>query len=121
MIRLESTSIGSHFGEAHSLFFEFLATTGVVGLAMLLACMVIFPSMLFMGWRRPGGIKNLIKSPASLHGLCLILTFSSFGISQNWLGRSSITSVFFLLLALLWADVVRERQNEICAREAPGL
>lgn len=121
MIRLGNSSIGSHFGEAHSLYFEFLATTGVVGLAMMLACMFIFPSMLFMGSRRPGGIKNLINSPASLHGLCLILTFFCFGISQNWLGRSSITSVFFLLLALLWVDVVRERQNETRAREAPGL
>lgn len=119
MIRLESSSIGAHFGEAHSLYFEFLATTGVVGLVMMLACMFIFPSMMFMGWRRPGGIKNLINSPASLHGLCLIITFSSFGISQNWLGRSSITSVFFLLLALLWVDVVRERKNDVPENQGP--
>lgn len=120
MIRLGDSSMNAHFGEAHSLYFEFLATTGLVGFVMLLLCMFVVPVIVFMGWHRSGGVANLLNSPAALHGVCLVIVFSSFGISQNWLGRSSISSVFFLCLSLFWVAVVRERKNSAHPDEFRG-
>jgi len=112
MIRLGQSSMNAHFGEAHSLYFEFLGTTGLLGFITLMAGMFVLPLLTFLGVGRATGLARLLDSPASLHGVCLVIAFSSFGISQNWLGRSSISSVFFLCLALFLAAVARERSND---------
>jgi len=112
MIRLGQSSMNAHFGEAHSLYFEFLGTTGLLGFITLMAGMFVLPLLTFLGVGRATGLARLFFSPASLHGVCLVIAFSSFGISQNWLGRSSISSVFFLCLALFLAAVARERSND---------
>jgi len=112
MIRLGESSMNIHFGEAHSLYFEFLGTTGLLGLVCLMMGMFVLPLLTFLGVGRVGDMLRLLDSPASLHGACLVITFLSFGISQNWLGRSSISSVFFLCLALFLAAVACERSKD---------
>ena len=77
--------------------------------------------MMFTGWRRLGDISDFLNSQASLHGFFLIDIYSSFVISQDRLGRFSIKSVFFLLLALLRIVIFRERQNDLPANKALGL
>jgi O-antigen ligase len=90
-----------HFGEAHSLYFEFLGTTGSLGFLMILLSMFLVPSYLFFrNIRQPGKDQTFIASMA----LVFISAFMVFAISQNWLGRSSITSVYFIGLALFLAE-----------------
>jgi O-antigen ligase len=120
MIRLGKSAMNAHFGEAHSLYFEFLGTTGLLGLMALMAGMFVCPLLTFLGVGRGGGLLRLLDSPASLHGVCLVIAFSSFGISQNWLGRSSISSVFFLCLALFLATVVYERREDGIPEKGQG-
>jgi len=120
MIRLGQSSMNAHFGEAHSLYFEFLGTTGLLGFMTLMAGMFVLPLLTFLGVGREGGLLRLLDSPASLHGVCLVIAFSSFGISQNWLGRSSISSVYFLCLALFLAAVVYERRKDEIPEKGQG-
>ena len=120
MIRLGQSSMNAHFGEAHSLYFEFLGTTGLLGFITLMAGMFVLPLLTFLGVGRERGLLRLLDCPASLHGVCLVIAFSSFGISQNWLGRSSISSVFFLCLALFLAGVVREQSKDVIQEKGQG-
>jgi len=106
LMKTGASSMTAHFGEAHSLYFEFLSTTGLLGLAMIVLGLFVMPAYIFA---RSGVFSEKHQSPtfsARLHGLILIVVFFSFGLTQNWLGRSSISSVFFLCLAVFWADVV---------------
>jgi O-antigen ligase len=121
MIRLGQSSMNAHFGEAHSLYFEFLGTTGLLGFMTLMAGIFVLPLLTFLGVGRGGGLLRLLDSPASLHGVCLVIAFSSFGISQNWLGRSSISSVYFLCLALFLAAVVYERRKDGIPEKGQGV
>jgi len=99
-IRTGESKAAHHFGEAHSLYFEFLGTTGTLGIALLMLSMFLFPSYLFFKSLR--GTKELTL--VSVSALVFILAFMVFAISQNWLGRSSITSVYFTGLALFLAE-----------------
>jgi O-antigen ligase len=90
-----------HFGEAHSLYFEFLGTTGSLGFLMILLSMFLVPAYLFLKKIRHAG-----KDQAFIAAIALVFisAFMVFAISQNWLGRSSITSVYFIGLALFLAE-----------------
>ena len=96
-------TISVHFGEAHSIYFEFLATTGVIGLGALLFAVFLYPAVIFT----KGYFQNALN-PMNIQGLVLISTFGIFGLSQNWLARSSISSVYFFLLAFFLANAIRE-------------
>lgn len=95
MIESGESKMAYHFGEAHSLFFEFLGTTGTLGFTTCIFGLFIFPFLIVT--------KRLSTHPASfaiLGALVVIVCFASFGVSQNWLGRSSITSIYILALAV---------------------
>ena len=100
-------TISVHFGEAHSIYFEFLATTGLVGLGALLFSVFLYPAIIFA----KGHFRNA-PNPMNIQGLVLISSFGIFGLSQNWLGRSSISSVYFFLLAFFLANAIRKYSNK---------
>ena len=91
----------AHFGEAHNLFLEFLATTGLLGLSACLFSLFIWPLKLFLNKPKdPHCYGNLFRKTS---GILLVISFVLMGLSQNWLGRSSISSVYILFLALILA------------------
>ena len=86
------------FGEAHNLFLEFLATTGLLGLTACLFSLFIWPLMVFI--KKFKGPHCPEKFFRQISGILLISSFALIGLSQNWLGRSSITSAYIILFAL---------------------
>lgn len=102
MIASGESKMTDHFGEGHSLFFEFLGTTGTLGFMTCLFSLFLYPLWL---------TKSILKQQTDLFipvaTVVTILSFAAFGISQNWLGRSSITSVYLVFLAIFIYSVSR--------------
>lgn len=95
-----------HFGEAHSIYFEFLATTGTLGLVLCLLSMFVVPFLL--AFRAKNSVDGLfVKTQLYL----FLISFFIFGLTQNWLSRSSITSVFFILLAVFLSELKKNHKN----------
>lgn len=101
------SAIQAHFGEGHSLYFEFLGTTGLLGLFSLMIAMFLYPLWL--------ALKTQVRDPDAIFLkasiVSLVLAFMVFGISQNWLSRSSITSVYFVFLAFYLAELYRRKRG----------
>jgi O-antigen ligase len=96
MIETGESKMPHHFGEAHSLFFEFLGTTGILGFIACSFGLFIYPFWIVA--------KRLSTHPANLAilgALVVLVCFVFFGISQNWLARLSITSTYVLFLAAM--------------------
>jgi len=102
LIESGESKISSHFGEAHSLFFEFLATTGLLGLGACIFSLFIWPLRLFLQKSKNKFCSKDLFLQSS--GAVLIISFALMGLSQNWLGRSSITSVYIVFLAIFLAS-----------------
>jgi len=96
MIETGQSRIREHYGEAHSIFFEFLGTTGLLGLATLLIALFVLPVRVLYSDRSKREDERFVR----ICGVSIIVAFFIFGLTQNWLGRSSITSVYALLLAV---------------------
>lgn len=100
MIRTGESKMTEHFGEAHSLLFEFLATTGIFGVTLCLLALFILPVWLLYRSRT----KIARDTVVTALGTVILITFFVFGLTQNWLGRSSITSTYIILLAVVLAS-----------------
>ena len=107
MMKSGETKITEHFGEGHSLFFEFLATTGFIGFALCITSLFVLPALV---------AARAIKNCGDTHRvsyllIATVISFFMFGLTQNWLARSSITSTYLLLLAILIALIGQARQQ----------
>jgi len=84
------------WGEGHNLYMEFLATTGGLGLLALLFSLFLLPIYFFI--RAIDESADNHRRLASIVGICFVLAFMIFGLSQNWLSRSSISAYYVTIL-----------------------
>ena len=86
---------------AHNIYFQALATTGLVGFLILCFALVIQPFRLFYHASR----EKL--TPASLGGLIMIMAYVVFGLTATWNLRAPELSVFLVYLITLSVTVSR--------------
>ena len=75
----------------HNIYFQALAGTGIVGLVVLCFSLVIAPLMLFYQTHNKHDIFRLI-------GYMLVLTYAIFGLSESWMLRSPVISIFLIYM-----------------------
>ena len=93
------------FSEAHSLYFEFLATSGVVGLLVMLWVLFWKPIRLFYCYAdaRYGPIVQYL----AFDGILIVVAVLNDGISQNWLSRNPLTSAYIFFLVVFLSGIAR--------------
>jgi O-antigen ligase len=99
MMETGRSLINEHFGEAHNLYIEFLATTGAIGASLCVSFLFIQPLRIALK------IRTLNKDGlvASVFVILTVSAFMIFGLTQNWLGRSSIASSYVIFVAVILA------------------
>lgn len=97
-------SIAVH-ASVHNIYLQALATTGTVGFLLLCFALVIQPLRLF--YRAPG--EKL--APARLGGIMLVLAYAVFGLTESWILRAPVISMFLIYLITL--SVTASKLKEI--------
>lgn len=80
------------YGHAHNIFLDALATTGLLGLSALVVAFFIVPVRIFLYF----GFESTVKKAdlPVLAGLTHLICFAVFGLTEGWLARSPMVSVF---------------------------
>ncbi len=81
----------------HNIYIQALVGSGVIGFIMLLFVLVM---PLIIIWGKKGNEKT-----AKLTGLIIIFSFAVFGLSESWVLRLSITSVFLVYIITIIAHL----------------
>jgi len=86
------------YGHAHSIYFDMLASAGLLGITSLLIFVLIIPYKVFR--------QNFLNESDgwirfyALSGMATVIAFSVFGLTEGWLARNAFTRtyVFFILV-----------------------
>jgi O-antigen ligase len=101
----------AQYGHAHSIYFDTLATLGIVGLVVMLGALFLLPARYFyQGWQQANDAQSRF---AALGGLLTVVSFAVFGISEGWLSRNPFINTYIVYLALFAAILAK-------GHDAPG-
>ncbi len=99
-------SIAVH-GSAHNIYFQALATTGSIGFLVLCFALIIQPLKVF--YCR----SHEQFTSASLGGLMVIVAFALFGLTESWILRAPVVSIYLIYLITLSVIVSRVSDKEV--------
>jgi len=95
--------IGRPFGHAHNIYFDVLATTGLVGFIGLLVLMQIMPFQMFYSfWIKES--DPWIKFYA-LSGMTTIIAFAVFGLTEGWLARNMFVRTYLMSILVFMSSI----------------
>ncbi|MDH4120876.1 MAG: O-antigen ligase family protein [Deltaproteobacteria bacterium] len=102
------------FNQAHNVFFDLLATTGLIG--FLVFCWVVYIApwrLFFLAAKRADSPHQLF---AAVGGQVTLFSFVVFGLSEGWPGRIAFVDTYVILLSVFLAGAAitfhpTKRQN----------
>lgn len=105
----EQAQLDLVFSHAHSIYLEFLTTTGLIGLLVMVGSILVLPLILMIDRYRHA--KTAISRNAALAGGVLVVSFAVFGLTEAWTARSPMMSTYAVMLAVLMARASREEDG----------
>lgn len=101
-------------GHAHSIYFEALASSGLLGLLVMLAAYLIMPGLLF--WRGIRKAHSRIEHFHAVAGFTVILAFAIFGLSEALWARKPFVNIYIFTLLVFMTGMwnARSVQQESC-------
>jgi len=104
----EQAQLDLVYTHAHNVYLEFLATTGSIGLLVMVVTILVLPLLLMIDRYRHA--KSALSRNAALVGGVLIVSFAVFGLTEAWTARSPMMSTYVVMLAVLMARASREAE-----------
>jgi len=94
---------GMELGHAHSIYFDVLATAGLVGFLGLLILMQIIPFRMFYShWIKES--DPWLKF-YSLSGMTTIIAFAVFGLTEGWLARNMFVRTYLMCILVFMSSI----------------
>jgi len=105
MVAAGNTSLIDHHSHAHSIYFEFLATTGLLGFVAMLMLVMVLP----LGWFL-AALKTAASDDqrwAAVSGIFVVICFAVYGVTESWLSRSPFIVVYCVTLWVFFQAIDR--------------
>lgn len=106
-----SLALEKDWGHAHNIFLDTLATTGGLGFLVFIATLFVLPANILFHI----GVGTLKKYSdfAVVSGLTSLLCFAIFGLTEGWIARSPMVTVylFCIIVFLTSANVAARGDN----------
>ena len=98
------------FGHAHSIYFNTLATAGLLGFLGLMFFVLWFPFKFFLRvWRNTDSTELRFYS---LAGIVLITSFMVFGLTESWLSRNPLVRSYLIIMVLLISSIMSSSKRD---------
>ena len=97
------SSVEYPFGHAHSIYFDVLATAGILGFVAMLVFMQIIPFQMFYShWVKES--DPWLKFYA-LSGMTTIIAFAVFGLTEGWLARNMFVRTYLMCILVFMSSI----------------
>lgn len=108
---------GYPWGHAHSIYFHALATTGLMGLLLLVFFFFTLPFLVFYRQWFTAHCADL--QFAILCGLTTLVGFAVFGLTEAWLSRNPMINIYTISICLFLSSLFSLRTKEEQRAENP--
>lgn len=99
--KLSDTQVA--YGHAHSIYFDVLATSGLLGLMALLLFLVLVPFVVFQSfWKKED--DPWVRFYA-LSGMATIIAFAVFGLTEAWLSRNPFVRTYLMSILVFMSSI----------------
>ena len=89
--------------QAHSIYFQALATRGIIGFIALAVCLLILPLYYFyIHWEKAQDSQQRFYV---LGGVSFIVAFAVFGLSEGWLTRNPFVNLYAMFLIVFMLGI----------------
>jgi O-antigen ligase len=96
------------FGHAHSIYFDTLAVSGLVGLFALLIFVLLIPFLMFRSlWIKED--DPWVRFYA-LSGMVVIIAFAVFGLTESWLSRNAFVRTYLMSILVFMSSIAARKQ-----------
>lgn len=93
----------NQFGHAHSIYFDVLATTGVVGFFAMLTFVFFLPFRMFYSfWFKESDSWTQFYA---LAGMITIVAFAVFGLTEAWFARNSFVRTYLMCVLVFMSSI----------------
>jgi len=110
MMNEKRTTLKKKQPHAHSIYFNFLSRTGLLGLVTMIAALLVLPFRIF--YRSLSHAKTAEERFACLGGMSLIICYAAFGLTEAVFSRSAFIASFAFFLAVFLAAIRCHHQLE---------
>jgi O-antigen ligase len=93
------TSIDVH-GSVHNIYIQTLSTTGLVGFVASLLAIILLPLRMLMS-------RESWRHPLALAGIVLVVSYALFGLSESWILRAPVVSLYMVYMVILASSLVQ--------------
>ncbi len=109
MIEAHTSNLSETYDHAHSIYFDSLATMGIIGLIATCLCVIYWPLQSFLRhWQITGDINLRFYT---LTGIIVVVSFAFFGISEGWLSRSVMVKSYLLYLVVFLSSIANHKSK----------
>ena len=108
------------YGHAHNIYFDSLATMGLLGLFAVIVAIVVLPFRFFLRhWRQAQGEWPRFYA---LGGMLSVAGFATFGLTEHWLGRNPFVNpyIFYVLTFAISLSVRNLSDSDVGKRSPVG-
>jgi len=106
------------YSHAHNIYFDAIATSGLVGLLGLLIFVQIIPYKIFYSfWKKE---HDPWLNFYALSGMATIIAFAVFGLTEGWLARKPfvLTYIMCILVFMSSISVVKSKEKEVISHKS---
>jgi len=110
------SQLAMSYGHAHNIYFDALATAGLVGLIGMLVFMQIIPFQFFyVSW--VSGHEPWVKFYA-LSGMTTIIAFAVFGLSEGWLARKAFVYTYLISILVFMSSIAVVKEKQVISHKS---
>lgn len=103
LFELGKSRINHKLTHAHSIYFNMLATAGIVGLLAMVVFILLMPYRMFSKhWHAES--DHYLRFYA-LAGMTTVLAFAVFGLTEDWLGRNPLVRTYLMFILVFMTSI----------------
>jgi len=95
------------YSHPHSIYFDILAQSGIIGFSAMIFALIVLPFRYFYrSWKNGGGGWQKVYTVC---GMATVVSYSAFGLSESWISQNAPVNVYSIFITIFVYSIYKEK------------